>query len=65
MSDVRCTTCAAWQPQNDDERMGECRRRAPRPADPRGVTRRVWPSTGWADWCLDFERRVRIEGDGA
>jgi hypothetical protein len=61
MSDVRCTTCAAWEPHDENRRVGECRRRAPASADPRGgVTKRVWPTTGWGNWCLEHEHRVEV-----
>ena len=46
VKDSACKDCLFFNPDRDDEQMGECRRQPP--------TRDGWPSTGIRDWCGEF-----------
>lgn len=42
-----CSTCLYWASEDDHERIGECRLRAP-------DAEAGWPTTGRAGWCGEW-----------
>ena len=50
----KCATCRHFRQSEDDNKMGECRRRAP-VAISHAI--RIWPAV-WAveDWCGEWEK---------
>lgn len=47
-----CRNCRFWEPADEDE-VGECRRRSPRPGDEQRPA--WWPITADEDWCGEWE----------
>lgn len=52
----QCGSCRFWldydRPDKDNSTFGECHVHAPIVAGDKGC---VWPETGYANWCGDFE----------
>ena len=62
MDQLLCGNCRYWQSLDAAKDRGECRRHAPRLAEPPSPYEkhplRVWPSTMAHDWCGEHAPRA-------